>query len=79
VPPLAYDDHSVTLAWPAPPGAAGIVDCRVHQDGVPVGTANQGAAGAAAESIRRFHADPANDRQVRIATTGGATRTPPPS
>src|SRR3954462_2471926 len=69
VPTLAYDDHSITLAWPAPPDAAGIVDYRVYQDGVPVGTAVEGAAGAAASYLKRFYADPANGQQVRIATT----------
>src|SRR5689334_209582 len=69
VPALAYDDHSITLAWQAPPAAAGVVDYRVYQDGVPVGTAKEGATSAAAGYIRRFYADPANGAQVPIATT----------
>ncbi len=69
VPTLAYDDQSVTLAWQPPPGSVGIVDYRVYQNGVPVGTANEGPTSVATGYINRFYADPGNSRQVRIATT----------
>jgi exo-poly-alpha-galacturonosidase len=69
VPTLAYDDQSVTLVWRPPSGSTGIVDYRVYQNGVPVGTADQGPTSVATGYIKRFYADASNSQQMRIATT----------
>ncbi|HKT01823.1 MAG TPA: fibronectin type III domain-containing protein [Rugosimonospora sp.] len=69
VPALAYDAHSITLAWHKPPDPAGIVDYHVYRDGLLVGTAGRDATGPAHPYVQRFYADPANADQVRVATT----------
>src|SRR5437660_5605816 len=66
VPTLAFDEHSITLAWQQPADHAGIVDYHVFQDGRPVGSSSTNPTSPAQPLVDRFYADPANARQVRV-------------
>jgi exo-poly-alpha-galacturonosidase len=66
VPALAFDEHSVTIAWEKPADHAGIVDYHVFVNGRLAGSASQDPASPAKPFIDGFYADPSNAQQVRV-------------
>src|SRR5215469_9869983 len=66
VPALAFDEHSVTLAWERPAHHTAIVDYHVFVNGEFAGSASQNDMSPAKPFIDGFSADPTNSRQVRV-------------
>lgn len=66
VPALAFDEHSITLAWEKPADHAGIVDYHVFVNGQLAGSASRNPTSPAQPFIDVFYADPTNSQQVRV-------------
>jgi exo-poly-alpha-galacturonosidase len=66
VPALAFDAHSITIAWEKPADHAGIVDYHVFLNGQLAGAASQDATSPAKPMVDAFYADPANSQQVKV-------------
>jgi exo-poly-alpha-galacturonosidase len=66
VPALAFDPHSITIAWEKPADHAGIVDYHVFVNGQLAGSASQNPTSPAKPFIDGFYADPTNSQQVRV-------------
>ncbi len=65
VPPMAFDEKSITLAWAKPASHVSIVDYHVYVRGRLVGAASADPGSAAKPYVDAFYADPANAAQVR--------------
>ena len=65
VPPLAYDESSITVVWEKPTAHAAIVDYHVYANGTLLGSASDNPTSPAKPYLAAFYADPANSQQVR--------------
>lgn len=68
VPPLAYDDTSITLVWKKPASYAGVVDFNVYMDGKKLGSAaaNNSANSPAKPYIDQFYSDDSDSFHVKV-------------
>jgi len=73
VPALAFDEHSITLAWEKPADHAGIVDYQVFVNGQLAGSANSTGLSFGSPDTR---SSPTARRSARLRSSAAPTRPP---